>query len=146
MSKALGANKFDYSDAQIEKATRRKALPIYSEEELEVREALIYHGANLTMGLRMRNRKPRKSDKVILRTQALFEICRGLPPTLQKHWTGKNTVAMIRERLIAKLKLADTDDTLPEDVIISDLKKIRVLLDMVAKGEIPPLKECAHTS
>jgi hypothetical protein len=53
---------------------------------------------------------------------------------------------MIRERLIVKLKLADTDDTLPEDVIISDLKKIRVLLDMVAKGDIPPLKSCAHNS
>lgn len=141
MSKAPAGNKFDYSGTQIQKATRRRALPIYTEEDLEVREALIYHGANLTMGLRTRNRKPRKkSDKVILRTQALFEICRGLPPARQKHWTGKDTVQMIRERLIAKLKLADTDDTLPEDVIISDLKKIRVLLDMVAKGDVPPLK------
>lgn len=141
MSKAQAGNKFDYSDTQIENAARRRALPIYTGEDLEVREALIYHGAYLTMGLRRRNRKPRKkSDKVILRTQALFEICRGLPPALQKYWTGKDTVAIIRERLIAKLKLADTDDALPEDVIISDLKKIRVLLDMVAKGDIPPLK------
>jgi hypothetical protein len=141
MSKASAGSRFDYSDTQIENATRRRALPFYTKEELEVREALIYHGAHLTMGLRTRNRKPRKkSDKIILRTQALFEICRALPPALQKHWYGKDTVQMIRERLIAKLKLADTDDTLPEDVIISDLKKIRVLLDMVEKGDIPPLK------
>jgi len=133
-------SKFDYSDTQIRNATKLRALPIYSEENLEVREALISHGASLIMGLRTRNRKPRKkSDKVILRTQAIFKICRGLPPLFQKHWTGKDTVQMIRDRLIQELKLPDKDTTLQEDLIVSDLKKIRVLLKMIKKGEIPPL-------
>jgi len=46
---------------------------------------------------------------------------------------------MIRDRLIQELKLPDKDTTLQEDLIVSDLKKIRVLLKMIKKGEIPPL-------
>jgi hypothetical protein len=100
---------------------------------------LAREGARLIKAHRQGARTVRKtSTKVTRRLEALIQTYRELSPKLQAHPTGKITIGRLREGMIQKLGVRDSDEVLPEDTITQDIRQVRPILRLIEWGVIPP--------
>jgi hypothetical protein len=98
--KTTSSPNFPYSNDQIQKAIAPRALPIYTEEELKVREALISEGAQHVMARRKGGQTDRGPAKgAAARQAAIVEIYRDLPLPLRKQPWGNKTLAAVEDGL-----------------------------------------------
>jgi hypothetical protein len=115
------------SDAQIRKAIAPRALPVYSEEDLETRERLVEIGAQSKLACRKGGRSNRRSSD--LRRKRLImipDVYRNLSPSLKKTPTGARTIAHITDRL-AKLGVQISTNTVRRDIVEIGTNNLRKL-------------------
>jgi hypothetical protein len=112
---------FPWSDAQIRRAIRRRALPIYTEEELKVLRDLAIVGAEHISGRRAGGQKPKDSSvRAAIRRILIEEGYSDLPSNLRKTPTGVETIGALRDILAEKYGFNYSEDT-----IVKDIKKIK---------------------
>jgi hypothetical protein len=131
---------FPHNDAEIDKALEHLRAGVLQPGSpgfgivCDLAEA----GANYIKSVRRGARKERKiSESVTRRIEALLTAYRELPHRLQKHYTGETTVRVLREAVIRKLGLTDSDDAISEDNIRKDMQAMSPIIGLVKKGKIP---------
>jgi hypothetical protein len=109
--------KFPFSEAQVEKATAPRALPVYDTEDFQVREALIAVGKASINSCRAGGRKPR--DQTVrreIRRMLIKGLYPDLPAHLKKSPTGAATLHRICEILAERYGWHAAYDTVRKDV------------------------------
>jgi hypothetical protein len=104
------------SDAQIRKAVAPRALPVYSQEELEIRDALTEEGARQLLSRRAGGRSNSQGVRAGVRRQLITELYRDLSPCLKRTPTGARTITRITEILAVKYGWNVSSDTVLKDV------------------------------
>jgi len=117
------------SDTQIRKATAPRALPVYSEDELETREWLVERGAQGELARRKGGRAKRPSSDLcrIRRTILIPDIYEHLGPSLKKTPTGVKTIARVQDRLKEVFGVHVARETVKRDITAITTGKLRKL-------------------
>ena len=116
--------RFRWSDVQIVRATGRRALPIYTAEDVKVREDLMNEGMNSVNARRRGGRTRRAPMHIIRRILIEDAVYPKLEERLRKFPSGRNTVANIIKGLAA-LDVHAGEATIRSDLKIIGTKKLR---------------------
>ena len=113
---AAHAAKFPYSEEKMLEALRPRALPIYTEEESAIREAVLSVGARHISARRkggLTDRKP--AVNAACRQAAIVVILKKLPRALSKTPTGTKIIDAIQRRLTQEGNAASVE-TIERDI------------------------------
>jgi hypothetical protein len=131
---------FPHNDAEIDKALEQLRAGVLQPGNpgfgivCDLAEA----GANHIKSVRRGARKEREnSESVTRRLEALLQAYRELPPRQQTHPTGATTLRVLREAVIRKLGLTDSDDAFSEDNISKSMQAMRPIIRLIKEGKIP---------
>jgi hypothetical protein len=117
---AKSRSNFPWSDDQIRKALAPRALPVFDDEDLQVRQALAEEGARHVLARRKGGRKPRDQQvRGEIRRILIMELYRSLKPSLRRRPMGTTTITRVRDLLAEKYGFNVSPDT-----ILKDVKKI----------------------
>ena len=133
--------KIPYSNVEIDAALDRwdQGKMVITDPAFAIVIELARHGARMIKANRQGARKDRKtSTEVTKRLQYLIKSYSELTPKLRAHPTGQPTIDRLRQSVIQKLGLTDSDEALPEDTIRKDIRAVRPILRLIQKGIIPP--------
>jgi hypothetical protein len=107
---------FQYSEEKILEALRPRALPIYTEEEAEIREALILAGAGHILGRRKGGLTDRsQAIAAACRQATIVAIYKTLTRSLSKTPTGTRTIAEL-DRQLQQNACAVSTETIKRDL------------------------------
>jgi hypothetical protein len=108
-----------YSIPEIMAATAPRALPVYSDREMEIREALLTLGRDTALARSRGGRERAIVWKSKVRPILIENLFSSLPPVFKKTPTSTRTVGRLREQLSAQFQINISTETL-----IRDIKKI----------------------
>jgi hypothetical protein len=108
-----------YSIPEIMAATAPRALPVYSDREIEIREALIMLGRDTALACSRGGRERPTIYKAAVRLILIEDLFSKLSPAFKRTPTGTGTVNRLHKELAAQFRINVSTDTL-----IRDIKKI----------------------
>jgi hypothetical protein len=110
-------SKFPWSDEQIHKALKRRALPVYTAEEQKILWDLAIVGAEHIFARRAGGQKPKHSGgRAAIRRILIEEAYPELPCNLRKTPTGLETIGALRDILAEKYGFNYSVETIAKDI------------------------------
>jgi hypothetical protein len=111
-------SKFPWSDAQIRRVFARRALPVYTAEELKILLDLAAVGADHILARRTGGRQPRDTvTRGEIRRHLIIESYPRLKAGLRKTPTGVRTIGKLRDILAEEYGFDVSEDTIRKDIM-----------------------------
>jgi hypothetical protein len=116
---------FRWSDEQIKRATRPRAIDIYDEEEEQVRRDLITEGVRAVAARRRGGRTFKKqSSRAMIRRTIISEVYKD-NPGLRKTPTADQNLDKVRKILATRYNFNYSRETIRKDVLLIGAEQLR---------------------